>query len=47
VKKGAAERWVAAVNAAAKTDPERTHGLWRYAMVRQVGDISDLLASAK
>lgn len=47
VKKGAAERWVAAVNAAAKSDPERTHGRWRYAMVRQVGDIPSVLAAVK
>jgi len=47
VKKGAAERWVAAVNAAARTDPERTHGLWRYAMVRQVGDVPKALEAAR
>ncbi|HKF47859.1 MAG TPA: hypothetical protein VKB38_10925 [Terracidiphilus sp.] len=47
VKKGAAERWVAAVNAAAKTDPERTHGHWRYAMVRQVGDVPGVLAGIR
>jgi type III restriction enzyme len=46
-KKSAAERWVAAVNAEGKVNPERGHGQWRYAMVRKVGDIPGVLAAVK
>ena len=46
-KKSAAERWVAAVNAEGKLNPERGHGQWRYAMVRKVGDIPGVLTTVK
>jgi len=39
VKRAAAERWVAAVNA------EGTYGGWRYALVKRVTDIEGVLAS--
>jgi type III restriction enzyme len=45
VKKSAAERWVAAVNAEYKMNPDRAHWQWRYAMVRQVGDVRRVLDS--
>lgn len=37
VKRAAAERWVAAVNA------DGAYGCWRYAMVKKVSDIPDIL----
>jgi hypothetical protein len=37
VKKGAAERWVAAVNA------EASYGQWRYTMVRKTTDVPDTI----
>jgi type III restriction enzyme len=40
VKAAAAERWVAAVNA------EGSHGVWRYAIARKVGEVRDLLERA-
>lgn len=43
-KQSAAKRWVAAVNAESKMNPECKRGEWRYVMVRQVGDIPGLLA---
>jgi len=46
-KKSAAERWVAAVNAEGKLNPENGHGQWRYAMVRKVGDIPGVIGTAK
>lgn len=47
VKKSAAERWVAAVNAAGNAGPENGHGEWRDAMVRSVGDVHGVLAVTK
>lgn len=37
VKRAAAERWVAAVNA------DGTYGRWRYAVAKKVSDVPDLL----
>jgi type III restriction enzyme len=37
VKRAAAERWVAAVNA------DGTYGTWRYAVAKKVSDVPDLL----
>jgi type III restriction enzyme len=37
VKRAAAERWVAAVNA------EGTYGKWRYAVAKKVADVPGLL----
>jgi type III restriction enzyme len=47
VKKSAAERWVAAVNADAKSNPGSGHGQWQYAMVRSVGDIAAILTTLR
>lgn len=44
-KKSAAERWVAAVNAAGTGNHESGHGQWRYSMVRKVGDLTGVLAT--
>jgi type III restriction enzyme len=41
IKRAAAERWVAAVNA------EGSYGRWRYAMVKQVSDITGVLTTAQ
>ena len=40
VKRAAAERWVAAVNA------DRTYGQWRFALVKKVTDVEALLTTA-
>ena len=40
VKRQAAQRWVAAVNA------EGSYGQWRYAIAKRVGDIGPTLAEA-
>lgn len=40
VKKGAAERWVNAVNA------DGTYGKWTYAMVRQVSEVNEWVSKA-
>jgi hypothetical protein len=37
VKKGAAERWVAAVNA------EASYGQWRYTMLKKTTDVPDAI----
>ncbi len=47
VKKSAAERWVAAVNAEGRLNPEHGHGQWRYAMVRKLGDIPGVFTGLK
>ena len=41
IKEQAARRWTAAVNAEGK------HGYWQYAMVRRVGDVRDVINSAR
>jgi type III restriction enzyme len=40
VKRAAAERWVAAVNA------DGTYGHWQYAVAKKVADIGDILGKA-
>jgi type III restriction enzyme len=40
VKKGAAERWVSAVNA------DGTYGRWAYEMVRQTTEVNDVVTKA-
>jgi type III restriction enzyme len=40
VKRAAAERWVAAVNA------DGTYGTWRYALAKKVSDVARLITSA-
>jgi type III restriction enzyme len=40
VKRAAAERWVAAVNA------EGSHGAWRYAVVKKVSDVDGVIGRA-
>lgn len=45
-KQGAAKRWVDAVNAESRMNPERKRGEWHYAMVRKVGDIPSVLMDA-
>ena len=40
VKKGAAERWVSAVNA------DGTYGRWAYEMVRQTTEVNDVVMKA-
>ena len=40
VKKGAAQRWVSAVNA------DGTYGRWAYEMVRQTTEVNDVVTKA-
>jgi type III restriction enzyme len=45
-KQSAAKRWVDAVNAESRMNPERKRGEWSYAMIRKIGDIPGVLAAA-